>query len=63
MGWNVSYGAEFVHSAEDGYIVIISKSRKVIPMDVPIICDTFKSSEPGKVVLTIDNQTSKKLFY
>lgn len=60
VGWDVSYGAEFVPSAEDGYTVIVSKTRKVSPTDEPVICDSFNSSEPGKVVITIDNQTSKK---
>ncbi|KDP27341.1 hypothetical protein JCGZ_20273 [Jatropha curcas] len=60
LGWDVSYGAEFVPSAEDGYTVIVSKTRKISPTDEPVISDTFKISEPGKVVLTIDNQSSKK---
>ncbi|OMO78814.1 Cellular retinaldehyde binding/alpha-tocopherol transport [Corchorus olitorius] len=60
VGWDVNYGAEFVPSAEDGYTVIVSKARKVAPTDEAIICDSFKTGEPGKVVLTIDNQTSKK---
>ena len=60
MGWDVSYGAEFMPSAEDGYTVIVSKTRKVTSTDEPVISDTFKIGEPGKVVLTIDNQTSKK---
>ncbi|GKV09145.1 hypothetical protein SLEP1_g20689 [Rubroshorea leprosula] len=60
VGWDVSYGAEFVPSAEDGYTVIVSKTRKVNPVDEPVISDSFKVGEPGKIVLTIDNQTSKK---
>ncbi|KAH9692287.1 Patellin-1 [Citrus sinensis] len=60
LGWDVSYGAEFVPSAEGSYTVIVSKTRKVAPTDEPVICDTFKIGEPGKVVLTIDNQSSKK---
>ena len=60
MGWDVSYEAEFMPSAEDGYTVIVSKTRKVTSTDEPVISDTFKIGEPGKVVLTIDNQTSKK---
>jgi hypothetical protein len=60
LGWDVSYGAEFMPSAEDGYTVIVSKTRKVTSTDEPVISDTFKIGEPGKVVLTIDNQTSKK---
>ncbi|KAJ8770009.1 hypothetical protein K2173_009092 [Erythroxylum novogranatense] len=59
IGNEVSYGAEFVPTAEDGYTVIVSKSRK-IKADEPVISDSFKIGEAGKVVLTIDNQTSKK---
>lgn len=60
VDWNVSYGAEFVPSAEDGYTVIIQKNRKIAAADETVISNTFKVGEPGKVVLTIDNQTSKK---
>ncbi|KAJ6422166.1 hypothetical protein OIU84_027168 [Salix udensis] len=60
FGWDVSYRAEFVPSAEDGYTVIVSKTRKITSSDDPVISDSFKTGEPGKVVLTIDNQTSKK---
>ncbi|KAK8643170.1 hypothetical protein V6N13_012476 [Hibiscus sabdariffa] len=60
VGWNVTYGAEFVPTAEDGYTVIVSKTRKVSSSDETVISDGFKTSEPGKVVLTVDNQTSKK---
>ena len=60
MGWDVNYGAEFVPNAEDGYTVIVSKTRKVAPADEAVISESFKTGEPGKVVLTIDNQTSKK---
>ncbi|KAJ6759653.1 PATELLIN-1 [Salix purpurea] len=60
LGWDVSYEAEFVPSTEDGYTVIVSKTRKVTATDEPVISDTFKIGEPGKVVFTIDNQTSKK---
>ncbi|KAL4278691.1 hypothetical protein GQ457_03G029260 [Hibiscus cannabinus] len=60
VGWDVNYGAEFVPAAEDGYTVIVSKTRKVSSVDETVISDSFKTGEPGKVVLTIDNQTSKK---
>ncbi|KAB2083676.1 hypothetical protein ES319_A05G284800v1 [Gossypium barbadense] len=60
VGWEVNYGAEFVPTAEDGYTVIVSKTRKVSLADETVISDSFKTGEPGKVVLTIDNQTSKK---
>lgn len=60
LGWDVSYGAEFAPSTEGSYTVIVSKTRKVSPSDEPIIADTFKVGEAGKVVLTINNQSSKK---
>ncbi|KAI3931774.1 hypothetical protein MKW98_012184 [Papaver atlanticum] len=60
VGWEVSYGAEFVPEAEDGYTVIVSKTRKLTPADEAVVCTSFKIGEPGKIVLTIDNQTSKK---
>uniref|UniRef100_A0A2P2LC93 Patellin-3 n=1 Tax=Rhizophora mucronata TaxID=61149 RepID=A0A2P2LC93_RHIMU len=60
VGWDVSYGAEFVPDAEGGYTIIVSKSRKVTPSDDPVISEIFEIGEPGKVVITVDNQTSKK---
>ncbi|URD81932.1 CRAL/TRIO, N-terminal domain [Musa troglodytarum] len=60
LGWEVSYGAEFTPSAEDGYTVIVHKTRKLAAVDEPVIKGSFKTGEPGKVVLTIDNPTSKK---
>jgi hypothetical protein len=60
VGWEVNYGAEFVPDAEGSYTVIVSKTRKVTVTDEAIIVDSFKIGEAGKVVLTIDNQGSKK---
>ncbi|XP_073118585.1 patellin-3-like [Henckelia pumila] len=60
VGWDVSYGAEFVPSAEGGYTWIVQKPRKIAATDEQAIFCTFKINEPGKVVLTFDNQTSKK---
>ncbi|KAH7568227.1 hypothetical protein ACOSQ2_009579 [Xanthoceras sorbifolium] len=61
LGWDVSYGAEFVPSTEGSYTVIVSKTRKIsAASDEPVISDTFKIGEAGKVVLTINNQSSKK---
>ncbi|XP_014490015.1 patellin-3 [Vigna radiata var. radiata] len=60
IGWDVSYGAEFVPSSEGSYTVIIQKARKVASSEEPVLCSNYKIGEPGKVVLTIDNQTSKK---
>ncbi|XP_020095735.1 patellin-5-like [Ananas comosus] len=60
LGWEVSYGAEFVPDAEDGYTVIVQKTRKLAASDEAVIKGTFKTGEAGKVVLIIDNPTSKK---
>lgn len=60
IGWDVSYGAEFVPDEEGGYTVIVQKSRKIAPTDETVISNSFKVGGPGKVVLTFDNQTSKK---
>ncbi|XP_042509402.1 patellin-3-like [Macadamia integrifolia] len=61
IGWDVSYGAEFVPNAEDGYTVIVQKRRKLMPTtDEPVLSNSFKIGEPGRVVLTFDNTSSKK---
>lgn len=52
-------------SAEGGYTIIVEKSRKVAAADETVITNTYTAVEAGKVVLTFDNQTSKrkKLLY
>uniref|UniRef100_A0A0A9E355 CRAL-TRIO domain-containing protein n=1 Tax=Arundo donax TaxID=35708 RepID=A0A0A9E355_ARUDO len=60
LGWEVSYGAEFTPDAEGGYTVIVQKTRKVPANEEPIMKGSFKVSEPGKVVLTVNNPASKK---
>lgn len=60
IGWDVNYGAEFLPAKEGGYTLNIAKPKKVSPTEEPVITDTFKVTEAGKVVITIDNQSSKK---
>ncbi|XP_062098348.1 patellin-3-like [Humulus lupulus] len=60
LGWDVNYGAEFVPSTEGHYTVIVQKARKVNSTEEPLISNSFKVGESGKIVLTIDNQSSKK---
>ncbi|KAL3614070.1 hypothetical protein CASFOL_042144 [Castilleja foliolosa] len=60
VGWDVSYGAEFVPSIVGGYTLIVQKARKIGPSDKQVISCSFKNGETGKIVLTFDNQTSKK---
>lgn len=60
LGWEVSYDAEFAPDAEGGYTVIVQKMRKVSSHEKPIMKGSFKAAGPGKVVLAVDNQASKK---
>lgn len=60
VGWEVSYGAEFVPEAKDKYTIIIQKPTKLSPTDEPVVCQRFKVDELGKILLTVDNPTSKK---
>ena len=60
LGWDVNYGAEFVPNASDAYTIIIQKMKKVGPTQQSIITNTFNIVEPGKVVLSIHNSSSKK---
>ncbi|CAL9166473.1 unnamed protein product [Musa hybrid cultivar] len=60
LGWDVSYGAEFVPTAEDGYTVIVQKARKLVATNDPVVKDSFKIGDAGKVVLTVGNTSSKK---
>lgn len=60
LGWEVSYGVEFTPDAEGGYTVIVQKTRKVPANEEPIMKGSFKAGEPGKVVLIVNNPTSKK---
>ncbi|CAG7893367.1 unnamed protein product [Brassica rapa] len=60
IGWEVSYKAEFVPEEKDAYTVVVQKPRKMKPFDEPVLTQSFKVNELGKVLLTVDNPTSKK---
>ncbi|CAI9289871.1 unnamed protein product [Lactuca saligna] len=60
VGWEVSYSAEYVPKNENNYTIIIQKARKISANDEPVISHSFKINELGKILLTIDNPTSKK---
>ncbi|KAL2520204.1 Patellin-3 [Forsythia ovata] len=60
VSWEVSYSAEYVPNTERGYTVIIQKTRKIAPTDEPVISNSYKISELGKILLTVDNPTAKK---
>ncbi|XP_055833676.1 patellin-3 [Solanum dulcamara] len=60
LGWEVTYSAEFVPNTESGYTINIQKPRKMTTADEPVVSSSFKIVELGKILLTIDNPTSKK---
>ncbi|XP_030485653.2 patellin-3 [Cannabis sativa] len=60
VGWEVGYGAEFVPNTQNGYTIIIHKSKKMAPSDEPVVHNSFRVDELGKILLTVDNPTSKK---
>ncbi|XP_050375887.1 patellin-3 [Argentina anserina] len=60
VGWEVNYGAEFVPDSQGAYTLIIQKPTKISPNDEPVMHHRFKVSELGKILLTIDNPSSKK---
>ena len=60
MGWEVTYSAEYVPNTDSEYTVNIQKPRKMTTADEPVVSSSFKIVELGKILLTIDNPTSKK---
>ncbi|KAL8162442.1 hypothetical protein V2J09_013931 [Rumex salicifolius] len=60
VGWEVTFSAEFVPKAKDAYTIVIQKATKMSPNDDPVISGSFKVSDLGKIVLTVDNPTFKK---
>ncbi|XP_010543667.1 PREDICTED: patellin-5-like [Tarenaya hassleriana] len=60
VGWEVTYGAEFLPENREAYTVIIQKPRKMSSEDEPVVSQSFKVGELGKILLTIDNPTAKK---
>jgi hypothetical protein len=59
LGWEVNYKEEFVPIDEGSYTIIVQKAKKMASQEGPIR-NTFRTNEPGKVVLTIENMSSKK---
>ncbi|ESQ38651.1 hypothetical protein EUTSA_v10028522mg [Eutrema salsugineum] len=63
VGWEVLYGAEFVPENKGGYTVIIQKPRKMAAKVEPLVSQSFKVGEVGKILLTVDNpSTAKKML-
>lgn len=58
-GWEVEYSAEFVPNAESSYSIAVEKPRTVAAGEMAV-CNSFKSPEAGKLVLSVDNTASRK---
>lgn len=56
VGWEVSYKEEFIPDDEGSYKILLQNQKK---MGV-CVRNSFYISEPGRIVLTIDNGTLKK---
>ncbi|KAM1244977.1 hypothetical protein ACFX2I_036227 [Malus domestica] len=59
LGWEVNYKEEFVPTDEGSYTIIVQKKKKMGSNESPIR-NTLRRNEPGKVVLTIENNSRKK---
>ncbi|XP_052180722.1 patellin-4-like [Diospyros lotus] len=64
LGWEVTYKEEFVPSDEGSYTIIVQKVKKM-NCNEEAVRNSFRNNEPGKIVLTIGNPSSKKkkVFY
>lgn len=60
----MSYKEEFVPTDEGSYTIVVRKSKKMAAAELPVR-NSFRNSEPGKVVLTIENNSfwKKKALY
>ncbi|KAL6991923.1 hypothetical protein U1Q18_010034 [Sarracenia purpurea var. burkii] len=59
VGWEVCYKEEFIPADEGSYTIIVQKARKMGANEGPVR-NTYMANEVGKMVLTIDNWSSKK---
>lgn len=55
----MEYSAEFVPIAEGGYTIAVEKPRKISPSE-EAIHNSYTSKEAGKMVLSVDNTSSRR---
>lgn len=60
LEWEISYGAEFVPDSSESYTVILHKLRKMAVSDDPVVKSSFKVCGAGKILLTVENTSSKR---
>ena len=59
-GWDLEYSAEYVPSAEGSYTIAVEKSRRIPATVEEPVHNVFTSKEAGKMVLSIDNTSSRR---
>lgn len=59
VGWEVNYKEEFVPCDEGSYTIIVQKGKKMSANEEPVR-NSFRNSEPGKIVLTVENVSNKR---
>ncbi|CAM6090290.1 unnamed protein product [Calypogeia fissa] len=60
VGYDVIYGAEYVPSAEGSYTTILEKPKKLPSTTEEPLRSSFKVSEPGKIVINLENPGRRK---
>lgn len=60
VGYDVTYGAQYVPSSETSYTTIIEKPKKLPTTTEEPLRSSFKIPEAGKIVISIDNAVRKK---
>ncbi|XP_051132007.1 patellin-6-like [Andrographis paniculata] len=58
-GWELEYSVEFVPNAEGSYTIAVEKPRRV-PASEEAIHNSYSTREAGKLVLSVDNSTSRR---
>ncbi|KAJ8431323.1 hypothetical protein Cgig2_013539 [Carnegiea gigantea] len=58
-GWDLDYSVEFIPNALDSYAILVEKSKKMSPSE-EAVHNSFLAREPGKLVLSVDNTTSRR---
>ncbi|KAF9597507.1 hypothetical protein IFM89_019034 [Coptis chinensis] len=58
-GWEVEYSAEFIPIMEGSYTIAIEKPKRIDTLEEPIH-NSFTPREAGKMVLSIDNTSSRR---
>ncbi|KAI3850358.1 hypothetical protein MKX03_002392 [Papaver bracteatum] len=59
-GWDVDYSVEFIPIAQGSYTIAVQKVKRISEADTEPIHNSFTAKEAGKMVLAVDNSSSRK---